>query len=78
MTFNANFKDSKHVGVEKTILSLRELKKDLTKVIVCPKQYQNTFTYHYDKDIFANYNSIDEKLWRQYSREYKLTRILKK
>ncbi len=62
MILTTDFKRTDNKGISKTIVKVKSLKTDSTKVIICPYQYRKTFTFHYDKALFKEYNNLDQHL----------------
>lgn len=62
MVWNADFKREDNLGVDKTAELAKSLKQDSTKIIICPDFYTTTFLYHYDWNLFSDYDHLDAKL----------------
>ncbi|MCB2197665.1 MAG: glycosyltransferase family 39 protein [Bacteroidetes bacterium] len=62
MIWNTDFRREDNVGVDKTAELAQTLKQDSTKIIICPDFYTTTFLYHYNRNLFSDYDNLDAKL----------------
>lgn len=62
MGYSFDITSSDHGEDSKMVRYVKELATDKSTIVINPKQYELTFTYHFDRTIFSNYASFHESM----------------
>lgn len=62
MLLSFNINESNNRDVRSLVNKTGELKAEGSKVFICPDQFKHTFSYHYNKEIFTDFENFDARL----------------
>lgn len=65
MIFSFNLNESNNRFANDIIIQTKKLKTPNTKIIICPKYYNLTFSYYYNKESFKDYNNFNLNLHKE-------------